>query len=126
MKEPLGPDILEKIRNLWENHLELSAAQIGERFGITKNAVIGHAHRRGWERRRKDPPRPPAYKPPVVEHKQCRWPMGDPGHLDFHFCGREQLPHLPYCEEHYFRSVILKKPPAVLELERSAALEQVS
>jgi len=30
----------------------------------------------------------------------CRWPIGDPTHDDFHFCGREKIPGLPYCEFH--------------------------
>ncbi len=30
----------------------------------------------------------------------CRWPIGDPTHEDFHFCGRTKMPGLPYCEFH--------------------------
>jgi hypothetical protein len=29
----------------------------------------------------------------------CRWPCGDPGHLDFHFCG-DSVVKKPYCEYH--------------------------
>ena len=30
----------------------------------------------------------------------CRWPIGDPQHDDFHFCNRHKVPGLPYCEFH--------------------------
>ena len=29
----------------------------------------------------------------------CRWPCGDPGHPDFHFCG-DPVAKRPYCEHH--------------------------
>ena len=30
----------------------------------------------------------------------CKWPIGDPGQEDFHFCGNDSLETLPYCEYH--------------------------
>ncbi len=30
----------------------------------------------------------------------CKWPIGDPGHDDFHFCGHDSLESGPYCEYH--------------------------
>jgi GcrA cell cycle regulator len=30
----------------------------------------------------------------------CKWPLGDPGQEDFHFCGNDSLENLPYCEYH--------------------------
>ncbi len=30
----------------------------------------------------------------------CRWPIGDPGEPEFHFCGRKKCGTLPYCEHH--------------------------
>jgi GcrA cell cycle regulator len=30
----------------------------------------------------------------------CRWPIGDPLHRDFHFCGKQKLPGFPYCKFH--------------------------
>jgi GcrA cell cycle regulator len=30
----------------------------------------------------------------------CKWPIGDPGQEDFHFCGHDSLENLPYCEYH--------------------------
>lgn len=34
----------------------------------------------------------------------CRWPIGDPQAADFHFCGRNKVPLLPYCEAHARRA----------------------
>ncbi|MGD9785886.1 MAG: GcrA family cell cycle regulator, partial [Hyphomicrobiaceae bacterium] len=28
----------------------------------------------------------------------CRWPIGDPQSADFHFCGKEKVAGLPYCQ----------------------------
>ncbi len=30
----------------------------------------------------------------------CKWPSGDPGTDDFHFCGHKSWNNLPYCEYH--------------------------
>jgi GcrA cell cycle regulator len=30
----------------------------------------------------------------------CRWPIGDPQHPDFFFCGNNPLQCLPYCADH--------------------------
>jgi GcrA cell cycle regulator len=35
-----------------------------------------------------------------LESHDCRWPVGEPRHPDFHFCGAPQLPGHPYCERH--------------------------
>jgi GcrA cell cycle regulator len=35
----------------------------------------------------------------LTEHT-CKWPLGDPGHDDFHFCGHDSLENAPYCEYH--------------------------
>ncbi len=34
----------------------------------------------------------------------CRWPIGDPQHADFHFCGKGKANGLPYCEFHARRA----------------------
>ena len=49
---------------------------------------------------------------PVAERKSiqslvessCRWPIGDPQHEDFHFCGHDKMTGLPYCEFHARRA----------------------
>lgn len=49
---------------------------------------------------------------PVAERKalvdleagDCRWPIGDPLHADFHFCARAAAVGQPYCEHHLHRA----------------------
>lgn len=37
----------------------------------------------------------------TLEANDCRWPIGDPRHPDFHFCGAQQVLGRPYCEHHW-------------------------
>ncbi|MGL4394928.1 MAG: GcrA family cell cycle regulator [Hyphomicrobium sp.] len=46
----------------------------------------------------------------------CRWPIGDPQMSDFHFCGKNKVPGLPYCEFHARRAF---QPAAPRRRERS-------
>lgn len=32
--------------------------------------------------------------------KTCKWPIGDPTHEDFHFCGHDSEEGTPYCKYH--------------------------
>jgi GcrA cell cycle regulator len=34
----------------------------------------------------------------------CKWPIGDTQDASFHFCGKPQVPTLPYCEHHARRA----------------------
>lgn len=36
-----------------------------------------------------------------LESNDCRWPVGEPKHDDFHFCGRPSAAGRPYCQEHW-------------------------
>ncbi|MBC7832732.1 MAG: GcrA cell cycle regulator [Hyphomicrobium sp.] len=71
-----------------------------------------------------------AYVPPVEEmiiplaerktiqtlvECSCRWPIGDPQMADFHFCGKNKVPGLPYCEFHARRAF---QPPQARRRER--------
>ena len=33
----------------------------------------------------------------------CSWPIGDPQHRDFHFCGKPKTAGHPYCDFHMRR-----------------------
>jgi GcrA cell cycle regulator len=35
-----------------------------------------------------------------LNEETCRWPIGDPGHPDFFFCGGQTITGLPYCAYH--------------------------
>jgi len=36
-----------------------------------------------------------------LEAGDCRWPVGDPRHDGFHFCGAPQVLGRPYCITHW-------------------------
>jgi GcrA cell cycle regulator len=40
----------------------------------------------------------------TLNESDCRWPIGDPQHADFHFCGKSKVTGLPYCEFHARRA----------------------
>ncbi len=100
-----------------------STSQIGTVLGVSKNAVIGKAHRiklpaRPSPIRHSSGPKKPKRAPlpkqvrkiqprPVFMPTRsrngapsCLWPIGDPGDGDFHFCGGKTVPGRPYCPEH--------------------------
>lgn len=35
-----------------------------------------------------------------LNDSKCKWPIGDPGHADFFFCGGNTVAGLPYCAYH--------------------------
>jgi GcrA cell cycle regulator len=35
-----------------------------------------------------------------LTERTCKWPIGDPGEADFHFCGHDSLDGAPYCQYH--------------------------
>ena len=35
----------------------------------------------------------------LTEHT-CKWPIGNPGDQEFHFCGHDSLEAMPYCRYH--------------------------
>ena len=60
----------------------------------------------------------------TLERHDCRWPIGDPRHADFHFCGAPQLEGRPYCELHWSMSFQPARPrqqPIFLQATRKAA-----
>ena len=40
----------------------------------------------------------------TLEDTDCRWPIGDPQHDEFHFCGKGKVGGLPYCVHHARRA----------------------
>ncbi|MBI3454087.1 MAG: hypothetical protein HY057_14875 [Rhodospirillales bacterium] len=137
------PDQIGELTRLWGEGLTTS--EIGKRLGISKNAVVGKAHRLHLSSRPspiKRSGRPPVYRrqtpsasppapaarlvpvlatpaataPPkrVVElsSQSCRWPIGHPGDVDFHFCTDRAVAGKPYCTEHAAMAYVKVKPRA--------------
>ncbi len=107
-----------------------TAAEIASELGgVTRNAVIGKAHRLKLSNRvspiqqNKKPVAVASNKQPAPVEKKirqtleqdnnrigvsmmeldatmCRWPLGDPREEKFSFCGDGSIPGLPYCEAH--------------------------
>ena len=57
-----------------------------------------------------------------LKHTSCRWPLGDPGHEDFHFCGRDKLDGLPYCTHHAMIAYV----PQARKAERPYLKDQIT
>jgi GcrA cell cycle regulator len=118
---------VELLTKLWTEGK--TAAEIAKELGgVTRNAVIGKAHRLKLSNRvspiqqnKKPAPvkAPPAavlperkiQKIPAQDNRQgipltalkaneCRWPLGDPQDESFGFCGGRAISGLPYCSEH--------------------------
>ncbi len=93
-------DRVGMLRSLWkEGH---SARQIAMRIGsgISRNAVIGKAHRLGLSQRQVKALRRPVAVETGDELSSCQFPMGDPMGHDFKFCGGKVLDGKPYCRHH--------------------------
>ena len=122
------------LSDLWQSGY--SARQIAERLGegVTRNAVIGKANRLGLskpskssvtrQQRQKERAENVLHlQPPIDEGatifsltaSTCRWPIGDPGDLDFHFCGAQSKVGQPYCEYHAARAY---QPPKAKNTNR--------
>ena len=120
---------IEQLKKLWEAGYTASniATELG---GITRNAVIGKAHRLGLSGRMKSKSKVSSVsivrkrKMPVNKNSKiielttsvepmnptsfadikdglCRWPLGEPEDLGFKFCGRKCAEGMIYCTEHH-------------------------
>lgn len=126
---------VDKLRELWDKGL--SASQIAKELaeGVTRNAVIGKAHRLNLASRpspvKSDPAKRAAAaakkkiekKAPVkvtqttgkvtildLTESMCKWPIGHPGEENFHFCGKMSQPNFPYCANHCVEAYQVQQP----------------
>ena len=121
---------IEKLKQLWDEGLTASriAAELGD---VTRNAVIGKAHRLGLSGRMASKSKnngisiirkkrihtaknqkiidiAPTINEPMnptpfqdIKDGLCRWPLGEPEEVDFKFCGRNTNEGYVYCQSHY-------------------------
>lgn len=131
-------DRVEKLRELWDKGL--SASQIAKELaeGVTRNAVIGKAHRMGLASRPSPVKADPAKRAAATSKKKaaptnkkekvkstpssgkvtildltesmCKWPIGHPGEPNFHFCGKPSQPTFPYCAAHCVEAYQVQQP----------------
>ncbi len=94
-------EAINTLKTLWAEGL--SARKIGERLGnISRNAVIGKAHRLGLSNRGKPRTSDAAERISGLNltERMCRWPIGHPGEPGFRFCAEPRQQGRPYCREH--------------------------
>ena len=89
---------VDKLKRLWEDGL--SASQIADHLGdVTRNAVIGKAHRLGLSSR-PSPIKRTNHPITGTTERMCQWPIGNPREPNFHFCNKQASPDRPYCSDH--------------------------
>ncbi|MCB9982725.1 MAG: gcrA cell cycle regulator family protein [Rhodospirillales bacterium] len=140
---------VELLTKLWGEGK--TAAEIAKELGgVTRNAVIGKAHRLKLSNRVspiqqnkklvavKTTPSAPSLPErkiqkaaaqdnrqgvPLVDLKanQCRWPLGDPREESFGFCGCKNIAGLPYCSEHAKVAYQAATRNRILKAEEEAA-----
>jgi GcrA cell cycle regulator len=97
-----------------KSHRPRARAQSTRRLMKPRFANIGNPALRQLYLGDTEPYTPPAEELviPLNERKSiqtltevsCRWPIGDPQLADFHFCGRNKITGLPYCDFHARRA----------------------
>ena len=139
---------VELLTKLWGEGK--TAAEIAKELGgVTRNAVIGKAHRLKLSNRvspiqQNKKPAPVKTAPPVqaperkiqkteiqdnregiplmdLKPNACRWPFGDPQDENFGFCGADCIPGLPYCAEHAKIAYQAATRNRILKAEEEAA-----
>ncbi len=102
------PQRISVLIALWNEGLTTS--EMGNRLGITKNAVVGKVHRLGLPKRGspiKQKPKPAAVIGMAsLRPGMCSWPDGEPGKEDFRFCGDPSEAGKPYCPHHCERAYV--------------------
>jgi GcrA cell cycle regulator len=96
---------IERLKAMWTEGS--TASQIADELGgVSRNAVIGKAHRLLLPSRPSPIKREERVKPAPAPQRAhgsghgCMWPIGDPKSPEFHFCDDPADPGRPYCSTH--------------------------
>ena len=94
--------MMDTLKLLWSEGKP--ASEIAEILGqdISRNSVIGKAHRLGLSGRPSPIKKKSVQAPTLLTmtERMCKWPFGDPKKPGFHFCGRGVEVSVTYCPEH--------------------------
>jgi GcrA cell cycle regulator len=131
MKEEPGgmwtTERVEMLTRLWAEGY--SARQIAEKLGsVTRNAVIGKAHRLNLQRGAVKAPAQLPPEPKIIQVIEvpimprindgdvspwmCCWPTSEPGRHGLHICGKTVQPGRQFCAEHLTARYVLRKRSA--------------
>lgn len=124
-------DRVEMLTKLWTEGR--TAAEIAQQLGdVTRNAVIGKAHRLGLSGRVSpiQQNKAPANDKKGVgmvdlKERMCRWPHGDPKDKDFHFCGERTQSGFTYCDKHAAQAYQAQKSKSI-EKENEKIVKQAA
>ena len=108
MSEEWTPLRISALIALWNEGL--STSEIGNRLGVTKNAVVGKVHRLGLPKRNSPIPKKPepakVLRFETLAPGQCSWPEGEPSTDGFRLCGEPIVEGKPYCASHCERAYV--------------------
>jgi GcrA cell cycle regulator len=94
---PARPDSreIEVVRDGLKNGLTISEMSKQLDYGKYSRRVLRLASKMLSEIKKK------SVSAKIPESKQCRYPFGEPGTVDFHFCGMRQQSDSSYCSVHH-------------------------
>ena len=99
---------------------KLSAGECARRLGVSRNAVIGRAHRLGLDARESPIKRPG--KPVEQPGLKCEFGIGDPKDPTFKFCGAAKRPGSSYCSKHHAVCFVSRAPASqIIQTNTSAS-----
>ncbi|MEI7608532.1 MAG: GcrA family cell cycle regulator [Rhodospirillaceae bacterium] len=108
-------EMMNTLKMLWSEGK--TASEIAETLGqdISRNAVIGKAHRLGVSGRQSPIKRKSVLGPTLLTmtERMCKWPFGDPKKSGFYFCGHPVPAAVTYCAEHRALAYQVAKKPTV-------------
>jgi hypothetical protein len=78
---------------------------IAKEFNLSRSAISGRLFRLKVPSMKASKPKPVIWKPKArhvgeLSKEQCKWPIGNVGEPDFHFCPELRLEGKPYCPSH--------------------------